>query len=267
MHIITYDNWQLDKQQCDAEALRQFSSLEKVFLCSGEKVVQDKISEVIRFKGTTKTYYIKRYTGSGRKIAGFFRKSRICSEWGNLVSLTKIGLPVPNIIAHGEKKKSGRFLVGALITEEVENSANLAQHLSDNVELISDKKWLHSVLDQIAGFVHDMHTHKFIHRDLNLRNVLVQTQGYPAVFFIDCPAGGFEAGYHLKRGIVRDLAHLDKVARYVLSNRDLLRFYKKYKKIDKLTSADKRLIAKIRHFHDKHRAKQNRKIDELYRVL
>ena len=267
MQFITYDNWLLDEQLCDPEALKQFSSVEKVFLCNGERVVHDKISEVIKFKGSKKTYYIKRYTGSGRKFFGFFRKSRIRSEWENLVSLTKIGLPIPNIIAHGEKKKGGRFLVGALITEEVENSANLAQHLSDNVDLISDKTWLYSVIDQIAGYVGEMHAHKFIHRDLNLRNVLVQVKDYPAVFFIDCPAGGFETGLSLKRGIIRDLAHLDKVARYVLSNKDLLRFYKKYKKIDKLTSADKLLIAKIRHFHDKHRSKQNRKIDEPYRVL
>ena len=267
MHLINYDNWQLDKQHCDSDVLKQFSSVEKVFLCNGEQVVQDKISEVIRFKGTTKTYYIKRYTGSGRKFLSFFRKSRICSEWENLVSLTKIGLPIPNIVAHGERKKGGRFLAGALITEEVENSANLAQYLNSNAGLTSDKKWLYSVIDQIAVHVHTMHAHKFIHGDLNLRNVLVQTQSYPAVFFIDCPAGGFEFGFYLKQGMIRDLAHLDKVARYILSNRDLLRFYKKYKKIDKLTSADKQLIAKIRHFHDKHRAKQNRKIDEPYRVL
>jgi len=267
MQFITYDNWRLNEQLCDSEALKQFSSVEKVFLCEGERVVQDKISEVIRFKSSKKTYYIKRYTAAGRKTVGFFRKSRICSEWENLVSLTKIGLPVPKIIAHGEKKRNGRFLAGALITEGVENSVNLAQHLSDNADLISDKKWLYSVIDQVAGYVHDMHAHKFIHRDLNLRNVLVQTQGYPAVFFIDCPVGGFQSGFYLKRSIIRDLAHLDKVARYILSDRDLLRFYKKYKKTDKLTSADKRLISKIRHFHDKHRSKQNRKIDEPYRVL
>lgn len=267
MHNISYNSWQLDEQHCDAEALQQFVTLEKVFLCNGEQVVRDKISEVVRFKGSAKTYYLKRYTASGRKIFDFFRKSRICSEWKNLVSLTKIGLPVPRIIAHGEKRKNGRFLTGALITEEVESSANLAQHLSTHGYLISDKTWLYSVIDQVAGYVHDMHAHKFIHCDLNLRNVLVQTQGYPAVFFIDCPAGGFKMGFNLKRGIIRDLAHLDKVARYILSNKDLLRFYKKYKKIDKLTSADKLLIAKIRHFHDKHRSKQNRKKGESYRVI
>ena len=267
MQFITNENWLLDEQLCAPDVLQQFSSVEKVFLCNGERVVQDKISEVIKFKGSKNTYYIKRYTGSGRKLFGFFRKSRIRSEWENLVSLTKLGLPVPNIIAHGEKKKGGRFLAGALITEEVENSANLAQHLNDNVDLLTDKTWLYAVIDQIAGYVREMHSHKFIHRDLNLRNVLVQTKGYPAVFFIDCPAGGFETGFRLKRSMIRDLAHLDKVARYVLSNTDLLRFYKKYKKIDKLTSADKLLIAKIRHFHDKHRSKQNRKIDEPYRVL
>jgi tRNA A-37 threonylcarbamoyl transferase component Bud32 len=267
MQFISYDNWQLDKQNCDPDALQQFSSVEKVFSCNGELIVKDKISEVIKFYGSTKTYYIKRYTASGKKFRSFFRKSLICSEWENLVSLKKMGLPVPNLIAHGEKMKNGHFLGGALITEEVKNSANLAQHLSSNTDLINNKKWLYSVIDQIAHYIHEMHDHKFIHRDLNLRNILVQTLGNPAVYFIDCPAGGFKKGFYLKRGIIRDLAHLDKVARYLMSTKDLLRFYKKYKQIDKLTPDDKKLIAQIHHFHDKHRAKQNRNADNPYRVL
>lgn len=267
MKFFTYDDWKLEKQNCDSEAIQLFSSIEKVILCNGERVVKDKISEVIRFNGSTKVYYIKRYTGSGRKLFGFFRKSRVCSESKNLASLTKIGLPVPNIIAHGEKKKNGRFLRGALITEEVKDSANLAQHLSTHSELIDNKKWLYSVLDQIAYHVREMHDHKFIHCDLNLRNVLVQTHENPAVYFIDCPAGGYKTGFSLKRGIIRDLAHLDKVARYLLSARDLIRFYKKYKKTDKLEAKDKEYISQIRHFHDEHRAKQNRKADKAYRTL
>ena len=267
MNFITYDSWKLEQKNCDSEALQLFSNVEKVFLCNGERVVKDKISEVIRFNSSTKVYYIKRYTDSGRKLFSFFRKSRICSEWNNLASLTKIGLPVPNIIAHGEKKKNGCFLIGALITEEVKDSANLAEYLSSHSELLDNKKWLYSVLDQVAYHVREMHDHMFIHRDLNLRNVLVQTQGNPAVYFIDCPAGGFKTGSSLKRGIIRDLAHLDKVARYLLSAKDLLRFYKKYKQIDKLTPDDKTIIVQIRHFHDKHREKQDRKSDKLYRVL
>lgn len=265
--LFNYDNWQIDNKLCDSDTLQSFSNIEDVFLCTGEDIVKDKISQVIKFSHGRKAYYIKRYTGSGRKWFALFRKSRISREWENLNSLTKIGLPVPNIIAHGEKKIEGHFIQGALITEEVKNSANLAQWLKNNPELIKNKKWISTVIEQIAYFVRYMHENKFIHHDLNLRNILVQTKGYPAVYFIDCPAGGFNSGFSLERGIIRDLAHLDKVARYVLSERDLMRFYRKYKKIEKLSLKDKKFIAQIRHFHDKHRAKQNRKEGKEYRVL
>ena len=267
MQIFTYDNWQTVENSCDAESLQKFSSLDDVFLCRGERIVKDKTSEVIKFKGSDKTYYIKRYTGSRRKYFSCFRNSFVRSEAENLIALNRLGIPVPNVIAYGERRKNGRFLVGALITEEVKDSASLSQYLTDHTELLDDKEWLHTVIDQVAVHTHEMHEHKFVHRDLNLRNVLVRTQGHPEIHFIDCPAGGFRASCFLQHGIIRDLAHLDKVARYILSTKDLLRFYKKYQKIIKLTAKDKMLISQIRHFHDKHREKKNRKSNDPYRVL
>ena len=267
MQLLTYDSWQILKQYHDGETLQQFSSLDDVFSCRGERIVKDKTSEVIKFKGSTNSFYIKRYTGPKRKYFSIFRKSVVRAEAENLVSMAGMGLPVPTVVAYGERRDKGHFLLGALITEEIKSSANLAQYLENHPELLNNKKWLYTVIDQVADYVHEMHSHSFVHRDLNLRNVLVQTRNHPEVHFIDCPAGGFRYGYFLKREIVRDLAHLDKVARYILSTRDLLRFYKKYRKVNKLSSKDKVLISQIRHFHDKHRAKQNRKSEQPYRTL
>jgi tRNA A-37 threonylcarbamoyl transferase component Bud32 len=267
MQFFTYDNWQVLEKSCDAETSQQFSSLEEVFSCRGERIVKDKTSEVIKFSGSNKTFYIKRYTGPKRKYFSFFRKSVVLAEAENLISLKRIGIPVPNVVAYGERREKGHFLVGALITEEVKNSANLAQYLSSHTELVKDRKWLNPVIDQVAAHVHEMHDHKFVHRDLNLRNVLVQIQGPPVVHFIDCPAGGFRSGPLLKREIIRDLAHLDKVARYLLGTSDLLRFYKKYRKIDKLTQSDKKMIEHIRHFHDKNRVRKSQKTDKPYRAV
>ena len=269
MQFFTYDNWKIHKKNCDSKLEQLFSSIEKTFLCKGVLIVKDRISEVVKFSsvGQSKSYYIKRYTESGRKSFSFFRKSRIASESSNLFSLDKMGIPVPAIISHGEKRSNGRFIAGALITEEIENTSNLAQHLNEDHKLTDNKKWLYSVIDQLAQHIATMHRNKFIHRDLNLRNILITTNNKPAIYLIDCPAGGFKWGSFLKKGIIRDLAHLDKVARYCLSTKDLLRFYKKYKNIDQLTKKDKRLIYKIRHFHDKHRARQNRKPGKAYRTI
>ncbi len=267
MPYLTYENWKIEENNSDPEISQIFSSLAKVADSEGELIVKDNISEVIRFSGMNTKYYIKRYTGSGRKLFDVFRPSRIASESKNLLSLNDIGIPVPRIVAYGEKRNKGRFMVGALITEEVKNSSNLAQYLSSQCDVTNNKKWLYSVIDQLAKHVSTMHASHFIHRDLNLRNVLVTSHENPGVFLIDCPAGGFRRSYLLKRGIIRDLAHLDKVARYCLSARDLLRFYKQYKHIKKLTKSDKKMIYNIRHFHDKHRARQNRTTGKAYRTL
>lgn len=267
MQFFTYDSWQIEETYSDSETRQNFSSLEDVFSCPGERIVSDKTSEVIKFSGSMRSYFIKRYTGPKRKYFRRFRNSVVHAEAKNLIAMARIGLPVPGVIAHGERRKNGRFLLGALITEEVSGSANLAHYLRNNPELLADKEWLCAVIDQVAVHAYEMHKHKFVHRDLNLRNVLVQTHGQPVIHFIDCPAGGFRRGYFLKREIVRDLAHLDKAARYLLSAKDLLRFYKKYQGIDKLSSRDKRFIARIRHFHDKHRLKQKRRSEKPYRDL
>lgn len=267
MLLFNYDSWQIEEKYRDAETLQNFASLEDVFSCRGERIVKDKTSEVIKLVGSNKTYYVKRYTGPKRKYFSFFRDSVVRAETKNLLSMTEIGLPVPNVIAHGERRKGGRFVIGALITEEVKNSTNIALYLKNNTELLNDKRWLYAVIDQVADCVREMHEHKFVHRDLNLRNVLVQTQGPPVIHFIDCPAGGFRSGPLLKREIVRDLAHLDKVARYLLSKSELLRFYKKYRNINRLAKNDKKLIEKIRHFHDKNRVRKSQKTDEPYRAV
>ena len=86
MQIFTYDNWQTVENSCDAETLQKFSSLDDVFLCRGERIVKDKTSEVIKFKGSDKTYYIKRYTDSRRKYFSCFRNSFVRSEAENLIS-------------------------------------------------------------------------------------------------------------------------------------------------------------------------------------
>ncbi len=267
MLLFNYDSWQIEERYRDAETLQNFASLEDVFSCRGELIVKDKTSEVIKFVGSNKTYYLKRYTDPRRKYFRFFRSSIVKAESENLLSMAEIGLPVPNVIAHGERREGGLFVIGALITEEVKDSANLAFYLKNNTELLKDRKWLHTVIDQVADSVREMHEHKFVHRDLNLRNVLVRTQGPPVIHFIDCPAGGFRSGPLLKREIVRDLAHLDKVARYLLGKNDLLRFYKQYRSINKLTQDDKKLIEQIRHFHDKKRVKKSQKTDDPYRVI
>ena len=70
----------------------------------------------------------------------------------------------------------------------------------------------------------------------------------PGVFVIDCPMGRFMFGAFLSRGIVKDLACLDKVGSKALSRADRLRFYLSYSGKRRLADKDKRRIHRVLSF-------------------
>ena len=93
-----------------------------------------------------------------------------------------------------------------------------------------------------------MHGKRFIHNDLQWRNLLVSISAPPRIYMIDCPAGRCIYLLGNRRGVVRDLAFLNKMAALALSKTDRLRFYLKYRRIDRLTGRDKKEIARILDF-------------------
>ena len=260
MKIVTGCGWHLSEDITTQKVKESFGTLESVFACEGETVASDVLGEVLRFQVDDETYYIKRYKAAGKKLRRYLGRSRIHSEWNNLSKLKQLGVPVPKIVAYGELRINGQYQHGAMITRAVENSIDLQQAIQDNPELVHNKKWLQSVMQQVADYVRIMHEQRFIYQDLNWRNILVNTEGDPQVCFIDCPSGGFKFGFALQRGLIRDLAHLDKVARLYLKATDLLRFYMMYHRIEQLTKHDKKEIERIRHLHDKHRERKQKRL-------
>ena len=67
---------------------------------------------------------------------------------------------------------------------------------------------------------------------------------------IDCPNGDFWRGFWLKYRITKDLACLDKVAKYHLSATQRLRFYFQYTGRTTLTGADKERVRHIVRFFE-----------------
>ena len=88
-----------------------------------------------------------------------------------------------------------------------------------------------------------MHDQHFTHNDLKWRNLLVDAQ--PLVYFIDCPNGAFWWSFMLRYRITKDLACLDKVAKYHLSRTQRLRFYLQYRRRRHLNESDKKRIRQV----------------------
>ena len=239
-------HWQLAAEYQTLQA--DFGSLEKVFALQGERITHDSLSELIRVTRDGVDYYVKRYRNNGTGLRKYAAKPRIKAEWQNLKRFAKWGIPTAQVIAQGLERRAGAFVRGAMITREIPDTRDLADLANSKSPLLQDRAWVQQVSVQVAHATRVMHDQSFTHNDLKWRNLLVDKQAQ--VYLIDCPAGTFWWGPMLRYRIIKDLACLDKVAQYQLSQTQRLRFYLQYCQRARLTAQDKKQIAKIVRFFE-----------------
>ena len=232
-------HWQL-RPRYDTPALRAaFGSLDAVFAATGEKITRDPLSEVIRVTVDGVRYYVKRYHGAAKNpLRNWFGRPRVQAEWENLLAFQAWGIRTAEVVGHGLERRLGAFQRGALITEEICHSVDLAQLARHFDPRLHQRAWLAPLLRQVAHAARTLHAHGFTHNDFKWRNLLVDDATPPTLYLIDCPAGETWRGPFLARRIVKDLACLDKVARYVLTRSWRLRFYLAYSRGDVGSAAD-----------------------------
>ncbi|MBX9836553.1 MAG: hypothetical protein K2X65_10295 [Burkholderiaceae bacterium] len=221
----------------------EFGSLDAVFALRGERITSDPLSEVIRVELGGLRYYVKRYHGAGKGLRRFVGRPRIKAEWQNLRQFERWGIPTAPIIAFGLERHHGAFVRGALITQELRGTEDLAQLANKGDPRLRDRAWVARMSEQLAAATRTLHAHHFTHNDLKWRNLLVDEQA--SLYLIDCPTGTFWWGPLLRHRIVKDLACLDKVAKYRLSRTQRLRFYLSYCERERLGAADKVRIRQV----------------------
>ena len=233
----------------DAEAAARFADLDAVFALEGEIVAKDSTTRTVRVEVGGRRYYVKRYHGLGKKpLRRWFGTPRVQLEWENLQRFADWGIPTARLVACGLESQGGLFARGALITEEIPATADLARLAREGAPSQKSRSWWHGVSTQVAEIARRMHTRRFAHGDLKWRNLLVDAAG--KAYLIDCPSGGFWWPPFLEYRIVKDLACLDKVAKRHLSRTQRLRFYLDYAQKRRLDTADKRRLRRIVGFFD-----------------
>ncbi|UVL55967.1 lipopolysaccharide kinase InaA family protein [Pseudomonas sp. B21-035] len=220
-----------------------FGSIDAVFALKGERLTHDPLSEVIRVERDGVNYYVKRYTGAGKGLRRYLGRPRIKAEWQNLKQFAKWDIPTAEVVAFGHERKGLAFGRGAMITRELPRTEDLSALAERNDARLADRAWVDHISRQLARHTRIMHDHHFTHNDLKWRNLLVDDQA--TLFFIDCPTGDFWWGFMLRYRITKDLACLDKVAKYHLSNTQRLRFYLQYRGRERLNESDKRRIRHV----------------------
>ncbi|MBW7902856.1 MAG: heptose kinase [Rhodocyclaceae bacterium] len=245
-------DWHFNPDFRGREAERLFGSLEAAFAVDGELIASDSLSCVLRVAADGTRYYVKRYTGNGRRAAdrwfglrGLIAPQRVVKEWENLLRFRQWGIPTATLVGYGRERVHSSFVRGALITEEIPGTVDLARMASDGDARLSDRRWVAEVSRQIARHARRLHEEGFAHNDLKWRNILVDDGDPPTVYLIDCPSGGFWFGPMLRYRIVKDLACLDIVGKQQLSRTQRLHFYLDYVGRARLTDEDKQRIRRI----------------------
>ena len=135
-----------------------------------------------------------------------------------------------------------------MITRELPRTEDLSALAKRRDARLADRAWVDHISQQLARHTRTMHDHHFTHNDLKWRNLLVDDQG--TLFFIDCPTGDFWRGFMWRHRMIKDLACLDKVAKYHLSATQRLRFYLQYRGRDRLNVRDKKRIHRVLGFFE-----------------
>ena len=229
----------------DSAAVEAFGSLERVFDLSGTAVARDSESIVFRVAVGAHSYYVKRYHKT-KGLRSWFGFARIRKEAENQLLFKQLKIPAAEVVAYGEEHVLSKTIRGALITLALENTADLASIAHQTPGLIQSRRWARQVILQVADITRRLHDYRFCHNDLKWRNILVTLdEENPQVYLIDCPVGQRWPAFLLPRRIIKDLACLDKVAKYQLTQTQRLFFFKEYMQRKHLTAADKAMIRKI----------------------
>lgn len=239
--------WQL-AVDLPAAAREVFADLDRVFALEGEWIAADQMSKVLRVEVNGRRYYVKQYWGAGKGLRRWLGRPRVKAEWQNLRLFAQWGIPTAPVVAWGLERRFGCFARGALITAELAGTEDLAALARNHDPRLQQHDWLDKVSRQLAEATRRMHRHGFAHNDLKWRNLLVDQDG--DLYLIDCPTGSFWWGPLLDYRIIKDLACLDKVAKYHLPRTRRLRFYLQYRGRERLSANDKRRVRKILAFFE-----------------
>lgn len=249
--------WWFDPELNGGVAGRAFATMDAVFALDGEQITRDFISEVLRVEREGLRYYVKRYAGNGKNarkrwfgLRQWLAPARVKKEWQNLLSFRNWGIPTARLAAYGIEHCCGGFRRGALITEEIRDTTDLAKLALHQDARLRDRRWVAEVSAQVTRITRRLHDAGFVHNDLKWRNLLVTNGAAPVVYLIDCPSGGFWWGPFLRYRIVKDLACLDKVAKYHLTRTQRLRFYLDYAQRGRLAAEDKKRVRRIVKFFE-----------------
>jgi tRNA A-37 threonylcarbamoyl transferase component Bud32 len=239
--------------------------LESLGLRAYEDYASGRVGEIVGRSNTTETLrvpvrsddasavlYLKRYRYEGHAWRHRFRRDKAAIEARNYQILRQeCGLPVPDVIAYGSRRRGLRLLDAFILTRGIPDSMPLDELVATrwpDPRAAVGNELRQQLLSETARFVSQMHAAGFFHVDLQWRNLLVADRGsaWPTVWAIDSARGGRRRwGVLAAHGRLRDLSSLAKQAMIRMTARERIRWLRCYFGVARLSAEHHAIVRTI----------------------
>jgi heptose I phosphotransferase len=227
-----------------------------------EKILEDREVWHLRVRATgdrsqglyLKKHHVRTWANKLRALLGIRpapTPARVEAE--NVAALSNEGIDVMRIVAYGERSRRDGLQQSFVITEELENYAELQHYLRARYVLPPMRRRttrdhdLKRLIGDVARIVRRLHTAGFNHRDLYCCHFFVKDAA-PAkreIRLIDLQRVERRRWFR-RRWLVKDLAQLAWSApSCCITRTHKMAFIREYLGVDKLRPADKRLIRSV----------------------
>ena len=255
-----HSKWTLQPGWEDLLRRHGLDSLDRLYAVdTGEVFARSGTTEVrriaLRDDQGTHVLFIKKYwfetlydRFKGTFRGTLFGLSKVRREGDNLLRLKAWGLDAPRLVAWGEERKGGWLRRSVLVTEGVPNPMSLdVWFLSVFPVLTPTEKrgHLQRLATGLAAAMTRMHRHRFAHRDLFWRNIILSGSSLDRFYLIDSHHGHVWHPWNRSRRQTEDLAALDAVAPLFMSSPQRIRFLLQYLGLRRLTPQTKTFVRRI----------------------
>jgi hypothetical protein len=208
---------------CSAKDFAQFFGMQEQI---GRKDVR-LVRKNLQFPDRTVEVWYKQYDYPPNSWRYAWRISKARREYLSYAHMIRLGVQCATPLACGEERDALRRLRRAfIVTVSIPDAKPLAEFVKESSP---DPEAREMILRDLALMTRRAHDGGFIHRDLWVRNILVnwESPGRPGVWWIDSPKGAVWR-WLTRFGKVLDLASLNKGAIDFSTRTERLRFLKEY---------------------------------------
>jgi len=205
----------------------------------------------IVLKAGDHTLFLKRYTKPPvreqlrQRIAGFGATAEVERHW--LKRMAELGIAAPAVVAYGVRKRGLAETQSLIVTAKVPG-ISLEKWTPPHIDgKLRDRAFKRRLIDAVAAIVAKLHGAGLFHRDLYLAHLFIDDadDAYLRLALIDLQRV-IQPRLFARRRRVKDLASLNySTPRRAASTADRVRWYKRYRGIDRLMAADRTLIRAV----------------------